>query len=114
MLHEADPWPSACHAPQFRLTTSRAVGYPQVRRGAASEGVGCRLAKTGVVGTWLGTGFRTSRTRGGPKMAIQISDDFMILEVNSEVVATALQRVRGCGRQRSVDRLDPPRSAVQP
>jgi hypothetical protein len=39
---------------------ARVVRFPQVRHGMASEGVGRRLARTGVVGTWLGTGFRTS------------------------------------------------------
>jgi hypothetical protein len=102
-----------CHAPQIRLSTSRAVRSPQVRYGMESEGVGRRLAGTGVVGTWLGTGFRTSRTTGGPKMAIQVSGDFMTLAVNGAVTGTApassrlrMAMARGSSR--------PARAAVHP
>jgi hypothetical protein len=55
----------------------------------ASDAVRRRPAKTGVVGSWLGTGFRTSQPQGGPKMAIQISHDFMALEAGGAVIATA-------------------------
>jgi hypothetical protein len=73
----------------------------------ASEAVGRRLAKTGAVGTWLGTGFRTSQSQGGPRMAIQISGDFMALRGQQRGRGDgSLQPLRGDGRQRDVDRLD--------
>lgn len=42
-----------------------------------------------VVSTWSGTGLPTLSVKGGPTMAIRITDDTMTLEIDNRIVATA-------------------------
>src|SRR5262249_29130720 len=54
---------------------------PQVNGIAAFGNVALRLAESGAVGTWLGTGSSDLRHEGGRILAIRIEDDVMALEV---------------------------------
>jgi hypothetical protein len=67
---------------------SHVVRFPQVSDGMTSGAVARRLARSGVVGTWLGTGFRVPRARGG-LISVRIESELMAAGVDGAVVAAA-------------------------
>src|SRR5262249_16483042 len=68
---------------------SHCVWLPQVRAASVSGGVWLGPAESGGVGSWFGTGLPDLLVKGGPTMAIRITDDTMTLEIDHCVVATA-------------------------
>ena len=57
--------------------------------GLVSEDIWLGLTKSGGVGPWFGPGWPDLPVKGGPAMAIRITDDMMVLEIGKCVVAIA-------------------------
>src|SRR5258708_836110 len=75
------------------------------------------LAKSGGVGPWFGPGLPDLPVKGEPTMAIRITDDMMVLEIDNCVVAIARlseHAAADAGTARGSSRLIPPSCSPRP